>query len=258
MLSYRLPLGVLAFLVMFFGMRSAQAQPIDDVMVRYSRMVITKTRPDFILQKGTLLRHNIEVVLGRGPFSVGLTYQKTDRRDTQMGTPEQGVMLTAGYDHLLSYYLRLESFGRLGLSNAVDFANPLYATDTDFRINLVAFHPDGMGFIAGKPVFPSGYVGGITNQFGRVQGITGAGLWWNHLNVYLTLFYAFNGVEDPRFPGQHADKTAAFLDNGGVTTSLSYQIGDFLVEARRNVPLKNGGNDLTLVLQYRFFFDSDH
>ncbi len=258
MLSYRLPLGVLAFLVMLLAVPGAQAQVIDDVLVRYSRMVITKTNPDFILQEGTLLRHNIEVALGRGPFTVGLTVQKTDNRDTQKGTPEQGVMLTAGYDHILSYHLRLETFGRLGLSNAVNFANPLYATDTDFRINLVAFHPDGMGFIAGKPVFPSGYVGGIMNQFGRVQGITGAGLWWNHLNVYLTFFYAFNGVEDPRYPGKHADITAAYLDNGGVTTSLSYQIGDFLLEARRNIPLKNGGNDFTLVLQYRFFFGSDH
>ena len=74
----------------------------------------------------------------------------------------------------------------------------------------------------------------------------------------MTFFYAFNGVQDPRYPGEHADITAAYLDNGGVTTGLSYQIGDFLLEARRNVPLKNGGNDLTLVLQYRFFFGSDH
>ena len=54
MLSYRLPLGMLAFLVLFFGMRTAQAQPIDDVMVRYSRMVITKTNPDFILKETDL------------------------------------------------------------------------------------------------------------------------------------------------------------------------------------------------------------
>ncbi len=255
--SRLLVLALIAFI--FLGIPDrVQAQVVNDVMVRYSRMVITKTNPGYMLVDGGLYRHNVEVAFGRGPLTLGLTYQITEKwGNPGHGTPERGMMLTAGYDHILSYNLRLEGFARVGLSDHVNYANPLYATDTDLRVNLVTFHPDGIGLLADKRLFPSAYVGGIVNQFGRVQGIAGAGLWWNRIGTYLTFFHAFNGVDDPRNPGADVDRVAANLNNRGMSVSLSYQLGDFLIQARQNVALKNGGNDLTLALQYRFFFGEE-
>jgi len=39
-----------------------------------------------------------------------------------------------------------------------------------------------------KAVFPSLQAGVNVNKFGRVQGIAGAGLWWNSIGLYLTGF----------------------------------------------------------------------
>lgn len=241
--------------VLCLGLAPAvRAQWVDDVLVRYSRMAIQ----DVTLAQGRMdvafFRHNLDVAVGRGPVTLGLTYQLTDTGTPGQGTPEQGLMLTGSYGRLLSHRLRLEARGRLGLTPGIDYGQPLYATDTDLNVNLVAFHPEGVMLLRRRPVYPSAYVGGIVNRFGRWQGIGGAGAWWNQVGLYLTAFYAFNGVADPSQPGPDAAHAFAKLQNAGISGSVSYEWQGFLLGLRRNWALRNGGNDLTLTLQYRHFF----
>lgn len=236
------------------------AQMLDDVTVRYSTMVITASTIHVDRFEPHLYRHTVAVEIGRGPATLGLLFQATDRGHVPEGVdffyskPEQGLMLTAGYDAPLSGWLRLEGYGRLGLTRGHDFGQPLYATDTDLRLNLVAFDLDGGGLFRDRPYFRSGYVGVVVNRFGRVQGLAGAGVWWQGLGAYLTGFYAVNGVRDPLHPGRQADRAYARLQNAGISLSLSYEVGPVTLGLKRNVPLLNGSTDVSFSLQYRHFF----
>jgi hypothetical protein len=205
-------------------------------------------------------RQNFDVELGLGQAFVGFIYQyatkdkHTRKLGNSFGMVEDGLMLTAGYNWVLSNRLRLDSYGRLGIGGDTNYAQALYATDTDFRLNLVFFDIDGAAVISHKAVFPSGQVGVNVNKFGRVQGIAGTGLWWNSIGVYLTGFAAFNGVNEALNPGKDADKIFANLKNSGVSLGLTYELYDFMLWVRQNRALKNGGHDLTVSLQYQHFF----
>jgi hypothetical protein len=175
-----------------------QAQHISDLKMRYSFMTIKEATLEKV---GSLevdfYRQNFDVELGFGQAFVGFTYQyatkdkHTGKLGNTFGIVEDGLMLTAGYNFILSNHLRLDSYGRLGIGGDTNYAQALYATDTDFRLNLVFFDLDGAAVISRKAVFPSGQVGLNVNKFGRVQGLAGAGLWWNRFGLYLTGFKAF-------------------------------------------------------------------
>jgi hypothetical protein len=234
-----------------------QAQRISDIKVRYSRMAITEATLEKV---GTVeidfYRHFAELEVGLGQAFVGLTYQHATKneRTTEPGKKEDGLMLTAGYNYIFSHSFRLDAYGRLGIWGDTDPAQPLYATDTDLRLNLVGFFPDGFGMLGPKPIFPSSYLGIMINKYGRVQNLVGAGLWWNGISVYATGLISLNGVEDVTNPGNDANKLFANLKNRGVSLALSYHFRDVMVGLARNFALMNGGNDLVLSLQYQRFF----
>lgn len=237
------------------------AQSIFDFKMRYSFMTIKEATLEKV---GGLevdfYRQNLEVELGFGQAFAGFTYQyatkdkHTGKLGNTFGTVEDGLMLTAGYNLVLSNHLRLDSYGRLGIWGNTNSAQALYATDTDLRLNLVFFDVDGAAVISREAVFPSGQVGVNVNKFGRVQGLAGAGLWWNRLGLYLTGFKAFNGVNDVLNPGKDADKIFANLKNSGVSLGVSYEFYDFMLWVRQNRALKNGGHDFTVSMQYQHFF----
>jgi hypothetical protein len=205
-------------------------------------------------------RHNLELELGLTQGFVGLTYQyatkenHTGKPGNAFGRREDGLMLTAGYNYIFSNRFRLETYGRVGVWGDTDYAQPLYATDTDFQVNLVAFTPDGLAMLKHRPVFPSLQAGLNVNKFGRVQGVMSAGLWWRGAGLFVSGFQAFNGVANPLQPGEEADKAFANLKNGGVSLGASYEYRDFVVWLKHNYAIMNGGNDLTLSLQYQRFF----
>ena len=236
-------------------------QRVSDVKLRYSGTTITRANLENV---GTLevdfYRHVLEAELGLGQAFVGMTYQyatkekNTGKLGNSYGKAEDGAMLTAGYNFIFSNRFRLEAFGRAGIWGKTNYAQALYATETDVRLNLVMFDPDGMALINRRPLFPSGHLGVNVNKFGRVQGVSGAGLWWNNLGFYLTAFHAFNGVNEALNPGEDADKAFANLKNSGVTFGVTYEYHEFLIWLKHNYALRNGGNDLTLSLQYQRFF----
>lgn len=246
---------VVLVLSVLWPSQTAHAQLIDDLLIRYSGMRIseavlrTSDRVDV-----EFYRHSVGMAAGRGPLELGFIMQATYPGDGAPDGPsaEEGIMLTAGYSQALTPRVRAEVSGRIGLTGSNE-AQPLYAEDTDVRLNLVAYSLDGAWLLGGDPVFPSAYVGSILNRYGRVQGIGGTGAWWRSVGAYLTVFQALNGVEDPAAPGEDADVLFAAIQNGGVSLSGSYEFRNFLVTVRRNWPLQNGGNDFALALEYRFF-----
>ena len=232
------------------------AQWVDDVAIWYTGMQITETRlgPQSIRHEEELYRHNLGLTFGVGARTYGFVVQKAVRGDgASSGENETGIMLTSGHNQILSNHFRLEIFGRVGVSQT-NAGQSLYSADTDLRINLVAFHPDGWGPIDFQSVFPSGYAGIIANKYGRVQGIVGVGSWWNECGVYVTGFHAFNGVNDPNNPGRDTDITYANLSNSGFSAEFTYHFLNFNIGLKKNFPIKNAGNDITLTLQQRLFF----
>jgi len=262
MISFQRSLSI-SLLAAFFMLLPIHlhAQRISDIKVRYSRLSIKEATLEKV---GTLdvdfYRHNFDVEVGVGQAFVGLTYQyatkkkNTTKLGNTFGTTEDGMMLTAGYNYIFSNKLRLDTYGRLRIWGDTNSAQALYATETDIRLNLIMFDLDGLAIISNKAVFPSYQVGMNVNKFGRVQGIAGAGLWWNGIGVYLTGFKAFNGVNEALNPGKDADKIFANLKNAGLTFGMTYEFHEFLVWLRQNYAFKNGGHDLTLSLQYQHFF----
>ncbi len=237
------------------------AQRISDVKLRYSGTIITRAKLENV---GTLAvdfyRHNFDAEIGLGQAFIGLTYQyatkekHTRKLGNDFGKVEAGGMLAAGYNFIFSERFRLETFGRARIWGKTNYAQALHATDTDFRLNLVMFAPGGVAMIGARPLFPSAQIGVNVNKFGRVQGLAGAGTWWNNCGLYLTAFQAFNGVTEALNPGEDADKIFANLKNAGVTFGVTYEYRDFLIWLKQNYALMNGGNDLTLSLQYQHFF----
>ncbi len=257
----RFPHASFSIAVCLFLPWALQAQLISDFKVRYSGTTITQAKLEHV---GTLAvdfyRHNFEMEVGLGQGFVGLTYQyatketQTGKLGNTFGKREDGLMLTAGYNHIFSEHLRLEAYGRAGVWGETNYAQALYATDTDLRLSLVAFAPEGFAMLGHHPVFHSLQAGVNVNKFGRVQGLAGAGLWWKGVGVYLTGFQAFNGVVDALHPGEDADKIFANLKNSGVSVGATYEYRDFLIWFKHNYALMNGGNDLMLSLQYQRFF----
>jgi len=242
--------------LLFFFSFPGIAQQIDDISASYSFLRITKASLEGEVERPEYYRHFLEFRFGKGPAIMGIQYQRaTKPNPVDVGTAESGLMAIAGYDLILAGSLRLESLVRLGLLSETDPSQPLYATDTDFRLNLVFFNEDGLGWSSGSAFFPSLYAGGIINRYGRVQAIGGIGNWWKNIGLYFTAFHSFNGVEDPLNPGSDKDILYANLQESGMSFSLSYEIKDFQIFLKQNQPLKNGGNDLTLTLQYQLFFD---
>jgi hypothetical protein len=241
-----------------------QAQRISDLKLRYSLMTIKEATLEKV---GSLevdfYRHNFDVELGLGQAFLGFTYQyaTTDKGTKKIGNTfgkvEDGLMLTAGYNFILSNRLRLDSYGRVGIWGDTNYAQALYATETDLRLRLVLFDLDGAAVVSHKAVFPSGQAGVNINKFGRVQGIAGAGLWWNNIGAYLTGFTAFNGVNEALNPGKDKDKIFANLKNSGVSLGVTYEFYDFMLWVRQNRALKNGGHDFTVSLQYQHFFPKE-
>jgi hypothetical protein len=150
--------------------------------------------------------------------------------------------------------LRLDTYGRLRIAGKTQPAQALYATETDAHLKLVLYDADGAMTFFNGAIFPSVYAGVNVNKFGRVQGLAGAGLWWNKIGFYLAGFNAFNGVNEALNPGNDADKIFANLKNSGVSLGLTYEFHNFMIWVRQTYALKNGGDDLTLSLQYQNFF----
>jgi hypothetical protein len=163
-------------------------------------------------------------------------------------------MLTAGYNYIFSRNFRLDTYGRLRIWGDTKPAQALYATETDFRAKLIMFDPDGMVASLDDAIFPSAYLGANVNKYGRVQGLAGAGLWWKGAGLYCAAFNAFNGVNEPLNPGNDFDKKFANLKNSGVSFGGTVEFRNLTLEVRKNYPLKNGGDDLTISLHYQNFF----
>ena len=218
----------------------------DDLTFSSAVMRISHAELDGDDKTPTIYRDFLEVSAGRGRSSFGLLYQYTTRGGGfGGGKPESGLMLTASHDFILSTNTRLELFGRLGLTST-DVYQPLFATDSDIRANLVFFDRDGFGYVKGHSFFPSAYVGTVINSWGRVQGLVGAGTWWNRYGLYLTGFHAFNGDEAR---GERIN--FAELDNAGVSLTALVRLGRYELELKRNFVIRNGGNDLTFMFRYR-------
>lgn len=244
------PRMFLTVIVLLAGLSPAWASGPDDVTVRTSVMRINQVKLAGQEMDVDFVRSTVDVDLGFGPATVGLSFQNANRpADAAAGTVENGLMLTAGYNWILSDRWRLDTHTRIGLVDT-DPANPLYATDTDLRANLVRFSPDGAWTWAGRNVHPSAYIGGIVNRYGRVQSVAGMGLWWNGWGSYVTGFASVNGIDNPMVPGDHADEGFAYLQDRGVSVSGTYDLGSLRVGMRRNFALENGGNDLVFVLEW--------
>ncbi len=237
---------LIASLLLAAGSPLSAASWFDDVTFATAVMRISKAELDGAEKTPTIYRDFAHVSVGKGRTTFGALYQYTTRGgDFGGGDSENGVMLTGSYDHVLSLNARLELFGRLGVTDT-DVYQPLFATDTDLRVNLVLFDPDGAGYWRGHSFFTSGYVGTLVNSWGRVQALGGIGSWWNRYGVYLTGFYSFNG-DDAR--GQRIN--FAELDNAGISLTLIAQLARYQFEVKRNFVIRNGGNDLTFTLKYK-------
>lgn len=238
-----------------------RGQHISDFKVRYSGTAITEAKLENV---GTLpvdfYRQNLEVEIGLGQTFVGATYQYATKKKhskkigNKFGKVEDGVMLTAGYNHILSDRLRLETQGRLEIWGNTDPAHALHAAETDLRMNVVMFDADGSALLGQNPLFPSMQAGLNVNKYGRVQVTAGAGLWWSGLGFHLAGYQALNGVTEALNPGNDADKVFANLKNSGISLGLTYEVGGFQVLLKHNYAIMNGGNDLTMSLQYQHFF----
>ncbi len=280
-MSY-LRLFLLAFLL---GAPPLHAQIADDVTVSYVLMDISRARlsgaglgnidlgdidtdpvtPGVQGFDVSFTRQFFDVSFGRGPFTFGATYQRTTKRDSDtlplvLAKSENGLMLTGSYDHLLSLLWRVESFARVGVLGS-DESQALYAEDTDLRVNVVRYWPDGKWLLGDRPVYPSAYVGGIVNKYGRVQGIVGGGAWWKGIGLYATGYHALNGVDEPlteSFDGTDAaDYQFAALSNSGVSGTIRGEWGPFTLSLRQNWGLRNAGDDLTFSASYRMPFGRD-
>ncbi len=267
----------LFLLALLLGAPSLHAQIVDDVTIGYAYMDISQARLSGTVPDGpsgnvdladigldvAFARQFFDVTLGRGPYTFGATFQRTlGTLPFGLAEAEDGLMLTAGYDHIVSPRLRVESFARVGVLGGTRESQALYAEDTDLRVNLVRYWPDGSWLLGGDhPVYPSAYVGGIVNKYGRVQGIAGVGAWWRGVGVYATGYHAINGVDEPLtefFGGTDAaDNQFATLSNSGVSGTIRGEWGPMTVSVRRNWGIRNAGNDLTFAASYRLSFGRD-
>lgn len=269
----------------------AHAQLIDDVSFSYEYLTLNQGRTSgetFPIPR--VHRHYVTTSVARGPFNVGLAFQRTRSEDFTLNdflefippevfaliptmTPEQlaaivtfsdgaqnGLMVIGGYQRALTYRMRLEASARLQLVNDRElnlFQARLAPSYNDLHLNLVFFNPDGNGFFRDRPYFASWYVGSALNHLGRVQTLVGGGVWWHNINVYATGFYSVNGSEDPFTlePIPDRERDLNFIQEHGVSLSGSYDWRNFVFGVRKNIPFKNAGSDISFSINYRFFFD---
>ncbi len=247
---------ILLLQLAFFTTHS-YAQKIDRLTIGYDWMYINRIhfKDGSSASVPGLYRNFLHLQVKKGPFTVGAVYQIT-RGEGFNARADEGLMITSSYEHFLSYSFKTKISGRLGVSPGVDYGNILYPTDTDVQIQLSYYNPDGHGFLLDYPLFPSGYSGVIINRFGRIQAIAGAGTFWRGLNIYITGFYAINGVSDPRAPSaDQTDIVFGFLNNSGISGSVALYLEDWLLGVRHNFPIFNSGNEWVFSLQYTFHYD---
>ncbi|MEM1127717.1 MAG: hypothetical protein AAGI71_13780 [Bacteroidota bacterium] len=236
-----------------------QAQILDDLTVRVERGGASSIWLDGRYRDIDFTWQRAAVTAGRGPFSLGLTYLRAENQGSSM-VPlwlirgEESWVIDVAYTRPLSWNTRLETTGNLVLSSDTFIDAPRLKSFSRVQANVVFYHPDGMGWLRGAPLFPSSYVGTIVNELGRVQGLVGAGTWWKGLGIYGVGFYSFNGIEDPWHPNDNPDSAIGFLQDAGVNLSASYTWRNLKLEVLRNIPLRRGAQDLNVTLQYRHFF----
>lgn len=240
---------------------AAQGTPVvDDLLVGYSFMHITSARVGDRSVSPKFNRQNLRLEIGSGDFAFGTIVQRaTPSPSTTIGIPETAAMLTISYARPVRDWLQLEALVRVAISEGVDEGQPLYGADTDVRLKLVVFEPVGWGPLDGA-WFPSIYAGVIVNRFGRTQLIAGAGTWWRGFGGYVTGLYSLNGVRDPMMPGSRSSSAFAAANNANLTLSISYDLdissrNRVRFEVRRNIPIRNSGNDSVGVVEVRHFFD---
>ena len=233
---------------------------LTDIRIGYAVSHITAARVGGRDVEPTFTRHNITLEIGIDSLTLGAIVQRATRsQDTTAGTPETGLMATVGYSRLLTDWLTVDGFARIGVTPGHNDGQPLYATDTDLRLKLVAFEPDGWGAVS-NAVFPSAYVGLIVNRYARVQAIGGAGLWFRGFGAYATVIHAFNGVADPMQPGDRSGEAFAAVDNAVASVSGSYdldiaQSDRIHIEVRKNFAIRNAGNDIVGIVELMHFFE---
>jgi len=233
------------------------AQVIDRLSIGYDLMYINRIdlKDGSTVDIPGLYRNFLHTGVQKGPLSVGLVYQIA-RGEGVNAKADEGLMIISSYEHVLSYSLKAKVEGRVGVSPGVDYGNILYPTDTDIQLQIGYFNPDGHGFLMDYPLFPSGYTGLILNRFGRIQAIAGLGTFWRGFNLYVTGFYALNGVSNIANPPEsQTDIAFAFLNNSGISASLGFYIQDWVVGVRHNFPVFNSGNDWVFSLKHTIHFD---
>ena len=96
-LSRRAGRCLLVMNLMAVACSEVSGQVLDDLTIRYSMMVITASTLHVDTFEPHLYRHNVAVVFGRGPATLGLLFQATDRGRVPDGVdffyskPEQGL-----------------------------------------------------------------------------------------------------------------------------------------------------------------------
>ena len=227
------------------------AQSVSDLAIRYTATHI----PSIVVNHTSLLesfyRHEISGSVGIGPAIVGLTYHYVLHSGK---TQQDGLVVHAGHDLLLSNNFRIQSYGRW-VPLGTDEALPTYISDSDISVNVVWFDPIGFPFANQKLLFPSAYGGLKINQFGRIQAVGGVGSWWNNMGFYVTAYAALNGLTNPMILADHPDfsRRWSYLKNAGINTSLSYDFNQIRLSLRKNFAIQNAGNDLTLEIIFRHF-----
>jgi hypothetical protein len=235
--------------------KESAAGELDDLTLRVEHMRIQTAQVGGTEVEIDFLRTTVGLEVGFGPTAVGWIYQDARNGDPDHPAKDQtGMMLTARYDWVLNARWQLESFARLAVPGDDDESQPLYATDTDLMLKLIRSSPEGVASWRGSPVHPSASIGTIINEYGRVQLLAAAGLWWRGFGTYISGFSALNGVENPMDPGNDAEIAFANLQNRGITASLSYEFLGWEVALRRNTGITNSGNDWTIAMSYRALF----
>lgn len=249
--------GAIAFVLALPAAKDAGAEFPSDLGVSYDALYVGDANLAGRTVQANFLVQNLALELGYEDFGFGVLVRDTRRLDpSQRGQiPEIGTMLTGRYSPVLTDWLRLDAVARIGLTHSISDADqPLYATETDLRLSLIAFDPVGLE-VGTEKLFLSGQLGSQVNWTGRTQLVGGLGLWWRQLGAYGTAFWSANGVRDVVEAEPGTDRFARLADSG-ISLSLTWDIEiahdqTLQVELRQNIPLYNGGFDTAIALRWR-------
>ena len=256
----RMSLSIGLVVLLSAAAQPSVAQNIDDVVVGYQVMYLDRAVVGGRSISPQILRQSLAAEVGVGDFGIGLLVQRADPLGSDYrgrGLSETGVTGTVRYDSVLADWLRVQTLARIGLTTAsANFSEPLFATDTDVRGNLVLFDATGVATPIGR-LFFSAHAGAILNFVGRVQLLGGGGVWWQDWGLYSTIFESLRGVDDPATAGDDADVAYVKLRNAGVSLELSRDVSfsedrTLTIGLRQNFPLRNGGFDTSLTIQIRW------